>query len=131
MFEPNTPYSPENYLLPWMIQNMRHQYELGNKGLVTLGKRLLTGILCISDDPITSTDIYKWLESDEAKIFLLGNDPEGTHVYEAYLPLQKKIQAWIKKNKTEITEEALEEIFVNYIEKNYYQFKYELEPMKL
>ena len=121
------PNSPEKLLAPWMLQNMRHQYEIGNRSLNLLGKRFLAGILGLAEDHSKFSEMYQWLASDEAKDFFLNNEPEGPPVLAAFSEIQAKVQAWVTSNKADITNEALKAILEAYIMKNFYTFRYELK----
>jgi len=110
-----------------MLQNMRHQYEIGNRSLNLLGKRFLAAILGLAEDHSKFSEMYKWLESEEAKNFFLNNEPEGPPVLAAFTEIQSKVQAWRRKNNSDITDEALKAILEAYIMSNFYTFRYELK----
>jgi len=57
----------------------------------------------------------------------VNNEPEGPPVLAAFTEIQSKVQAWRRKNNSDITDEALKAILEAYIMSNFYTFRYELK----
>ena len=127
MAKKENPNSPKNLIAPWMLVNMRHQYDLGNRNLGLFGKRLLTAILALAEEHSKFTEMYNWLNSQEAKLFFLSNEPEGPQVLIAFDEIQNKVNLLMKKSNGKISNEDLAAILEKYIEKHYYTFKWELK----